>query len=260
MKKMIASFLHKLLFAIFAVIILIATWHLIVVFGGFNHALFPPPLVVFATLRDMISSGEIFVHIRISLWRFFVGYSLAVFVGLVLGLIVGRVNFLSKLVEPLIQLIRPVAPVAWLPFIVLLFGIGDMPAIMVIFIAAFYPVLMSTITGSKKVDKRYMDVAKMFEIKQPQVFLKIILPAIFPYIANGMHMGLGTAWVFLVAGEMMGVRSGLGFLIMDSRNNMQPEVLLATICVIALLGLSLDKIITLFESRVNKHWGIGEGE
>ncbi|MCL2198078.1 MAG: ABC transporter permease [Defluviitaleaceae bacterium] len=256
MGKLIGSFLHKLFFAVCAVVILLVGWHLIVVFGGFNHALFPPPFVVFATLGEMITSGEIFIHIRISLWRFFVGYSLAVFVGLVMGLIVGRLDFLSRLVEPTVQLIRPVAPVAWMPFIVLLFGIGDMPAIMVIFLAAFYPVLMSTISGSKKINVNYLNIAKMFEIKQPQVFLKIILPAIFPYIANGMHMGLGTAWVFLVAGEMMGVRSGLGFLIMDSRNNMQPEVLLATICVIALLGLLLDKIITMFESRVNKHWGI----
>lgn len=256
MGKMIVSFFHKLLYAVCAVLILLLGWHLIVEFGGFNHALFPPPLYVFSTLGQMITSGELFVHIRISLWRFFVGYSTAVFVGLVIGLIVGRVDFLSKLVEPLIQLIRPVAPVAWMPFIVLLFGIGDMPAIMVIFLAAFYPVLMSTISGSKKINPHYMNIAKMFEIKQPQVFLKIILPAIFPYIANGMHMGLGTAWVFLVAGEMMGVRSGLGFLIMDSRNNMQPDVLLATICVIALIGLLLDKIITMFEKWINQHWGI----
>jgi len=250
--------LSKSLYALCAILILLVFWQLLVMFGGFNRALLPPPLYVFETLGNMIRTGELLIHIRISLYRFFVGYSLAVATGLVLGLIIGQIAFLSKLIDPLIQLLRPIAPVAWMPFIVLLFGIGDMPAIMIIFIAAFYPVLLSTISASKKIDKVYLRVAQTFEIKQPQLFFKIIVPAIFPYIANGMHLGLGTAWVFLVAGEMMGVRSGLGFLIMDSRNNMQPEVLLATICVIAILGLVLDKIVSFFETRINKHWGIQE--
>lgn len=256
MKKTAIKMLLKTAYAISAILILLGFWQLVVTFGGFNRALMPPPLYVFETLKTMIRSGELLLHVQISLYRFFVGYSLAVVAGLTIGLIVGQVNFLSKLVDPLTQLLRPVAPVAWMPFIVLLFGIGDMPAIMVIFIAAFYPVLLSTISASKKIDKSYMRVAKTFEIKQSQVFLKIIVPAIFPYIANGMHLGLGTAWVFLVAGEMMGVRSGLGFLIMDSRNNMQPDVLLATICVIAVLGLILDKIVSFFEVRINRLWGI----
>ncbi|MCL2399366.1 MAG: ABC transporter permease [Defluviitaleaceae bacterium] len=256
MKKTVIKALFKILYALGAVLILLMFWQLVVMFGGFNQALLPPPLYVFQTLGDMIKSGELLLHVQISLYRFFVGYSLAVAAGLTLGLIVGQIAFLSKLVDPLTQLLRPIAPVAWMPFIVLLFGIGDMPAIMIIFIAAFYPVLLSTISASKKIDKTYLRVARTFEIKQPQVFFKIILPAIFPYIANGMHLGLGTAWVFLVAGEMMGVRSGLGFLIMDSRNNMQPQVLLSTICVIAVLGLILDKIVSFFEFRINRHWGI----
>jgi len=255
-KKTVIRVINRFMYALGAVFILIAIWQLVVMFGGFNPALLPPPVYVFQTLIDMTLTGELFVHVRISLYRFFVGYSLAVIAGLMAGLIVGQVSFLSKLVDPLTQLLRPIAPVAWMPFIVLLFGIGDMPAIMVIFIAAFYPVLLSTISASKKIDKSYLRVAKTFEIKQPQVFFKIIVPAIFPSIANGMHLALGTAWVFLVAGEMMGVRSGLGFLIMDARNNMQSEVLLATICVIALLGLILDKIVTFFEVRINRHWGI----
>jgi len=255
-KETIIRVLSKSLYALGAVLILLVFWQLLVMFGGVNRALLPPPLYVFETLGNMIRTGELLIHIQISLYRFFVGYSLAVVAGLVLGLIIGQVAFLSKLTDPLTQLLRPIAPVAWMPFIVLLFGIGDMPAIMIIFIAAFYPVLLSTISASKKIDKSYLRVAQTFEIKQPQLFFKIIVPAIFPYIANGMHLGLGTAWVFLVAGEMMGVRSGLGFLIMDSRNNMQPEVLLATICVIAVLGLVLDKIVSFFEVRINKHWGI----
>jgi len=250
------KFLSKTLYTFGAALILLLLWQLLVAFGDFGPALLPTPVAVAQALYDMVASGAIWEHIGISLYRFFIGYSLSVVAGLTLGLIIGQIAFLSKLVDPLVQMLRPVAPVAWMPFIVLFLGIGNAPAIVVIFMAAFYPILLSTISASKKIDANYLKIAKTFEIKQPQLFFKIILPAIFPYIANGMHLGLGTAWVFLVAGEMIGVRSGLGFLIIDARNNMQPEVLLATICIIAFLGLLLDKGITLFERQVNKFWGI----
>jgi len=250
------KFLSKVLYIPGAFLILLGFWQLLVMFGGHAPALLPTPLDVLDALIHLTASGELFEHVGISLYRFLVGYTASIVTGLTLGLIIGQVDFLSKLVDPLIQLLRPVAPVAWMPFIILFLGIGDAPAIVVIFMAAFSPILLSTISASKKIDQNYLKIAKTFEIKQPQLFFKIILPAIFPYIANGMHLGLGMAWIFLVAGEMIGVRSGLGFLIMDARNNMQPEVLLATICVIAVLGLLLDKIITLFERQINKYWGI----
>ena len=245
----------KALYAVGAVTLLVVFWHSLVIFGGVNRALLPLPLEVYNALTDLARDGQLFSHIIISLSRLSVGYSLAVFAGLVLGLIAGQIDFLAKLIDPLAQLIRPVAPVAWLPFVVLFLGIGDAPAVFVIFMAAFFPVLLPTMNASRKVDEKYMKIARTFEMRHRQVFFKIIIPAIFPHIVNGMHLGLGSAWIFLVAGEMIGVRSGLGFLIMDARNNMRPDILLATICIIALLGLILDKLITIFETQINKIWG-----
>lgn len=249
-------FLIKTLYAIGAVSLLIGFWQLLVMYSGVNRALLPSPAEVLTALINLANTGQLFTHIGISLYRFFVGYLTAVTAGLILGLLIGQINFLAKLVDPLAQLIRPVAPVAWMPFIVLFFGIGDAPAILVIFIAAFFPILLPTMNASRKIDENYMKIARTFEMRQPKIFFKIIIPAIFPHIVNGMHLGLGAAWIFLVAGEMIGVRSGLGFLIMDARNNMRSDILLGTICIIALLGLILDKLIGIFESQINKLWGI----
>ena len=118
-----------------------------------------------------------------------------------------------------------------------------MPAIVIIFIAAFFPVLLSTVSAVKKVDQMYLRVAANFEMNQTELLRKIVLPASFPMIANGLHMALGSAWIFLVAGEMVGAQSGLGFLIVDARNSLSLDVVMAGIIVIGVLGLLLDSAI-----------------
>ena len=158
------------------------------------------------------------------------------------------------------QVLRPISPVAWLPFIVLFFGIGEAPAIVIIFLAAFFPVLLATIAAVQKLDPIYLKVAQNFGIGTPAIFTKIILPAIFPQIATGLHLALGTAWVFLVAGEMVGAQSGLGFLIIDARNNLRADLLMAAIIAIGLLGLLLDSAMSLAERRLCRAWSIQGGK
>lgn len=236
-------------------IIIIVIWQIAIWIGDFPEALFPPPLKVGVALLEMIKDGTIFAHIQISLFRFFTGYLVAVIVAVVLGLVLGRLARVWSVVDPIVQVLRPVSPIAWSPFIVLWFGIGDLPAIVIIFIAAFFPVLLSTVSAVKKVDKVYLRVAANFEMKQADLLCKVVLPASFPMIANGLHMALGSAWIFLVAGEMVGAQSGLGFLIVDARNALTLDVVMAAIIVIGILGLLLDKAIRYFESWVAKIWG-----
>lgn len=236
-------------------ILLIAVWQLAIAIGGHDAALFPPPLKVGQALVHMVSDGTVFTHISISLYRFFTGYLIAIVLAVILGLILGRLPVVWKVIDPVVQVLRPVSPIAWSPFIVLWFGIGNMPAIVIIFIAAFFPVLLSTVSAVKKVDQVYLRVAANFEMSQTELLRKIVLPASFPMIANGLHMALGSAWIFLVAGEMVGAQSGLGFLIVDARNSLSLDVVMAGIIVIGLLGLLLDRIIRLFEGWVAKVWG-----
>jgi len=234
---------------------LVILWQVIVVVGDYEAALLPPPINVAKALVALFAEGVIWEHIQISLFRFVSGYISAVIAAIILGLILGRMVRLWSVIDPIVQVLRPVSPIAWSPFIVLWFGIGNMPAIVIIFIAAFFPVLLSTVSAVRKVDQVYLRVAANFELTKAQLLLKVVFPAAFPMIANGLHMAIGTAWIFLVAGEMVGAQSGLGYLIVDSRNSLSLDVVLAAIILIGLLGLLLDKGIRYFESWVAKIWG-----
>lgn len=236
--------------------ILIAIWQTVIMIGNYEEALFPSPLKVGKGIWLLITNGTLLVHLKVSFIRFLIDYLSAVIIAVILGLILGRLAKLWNIIDPIVQVLRPISPIAWSPFIVLWFGIGDIPAIVIIFIAAFFPVLLSTVSAVKKVDRTYLKVAENFEIKQPHLMTKIIFPAAFPFIANGLHIAIGTAWIFLVAGEMVGAQSGLGYLIVDARNSLRLDLVLAGIIFIGILGLILDKAIQLFERWVEKQWGM----
>lgn len=246
----------KLIHFIIGMVLLIAVWQLIILVGGYEEALFPSPLTVGKEIISMTMDGSLFVHLQVSLGRFVAGYLLAVIPAILLGMLLGRMPRVWQIVDPVAQVLRPVSPVAWSPFIVLWFGIGNMPAIVIIFIAAFFPVLLTTVNGVKKIDQDYLKIAENLEIKQPQLMVKIIFPAAFPSIVSGLHLALGAAWIFLVAGEMVGAQSGLGYLIVDARNTLNLAGVLAGIVFIGLCGFILDRLIGLFELWVGRHWGI----
>ncbi|MFO1441817.1 ABC transporter permease [Bacillus sp. Bva_UNVM-123] len=236
-------------------IILIAIWQTISLVGGYNTALFPTPSQVLDAIISLIKNGTLFEHFQVSMYRFLAGYLSAVVIAIILGLILGRISILWGVIDPIVQLLRPVSPTAWSPFIVLWFGIGDMPAIVIIFIAAFFPVLLSTVSAVGKVDKTYLKLAQNLELKGFELLRKIIFPAAFPYIANGLHIAVGTAWIFLVAGEMVGTQSGLGYLIVDARNSLRLDLVMEGILFIGATGLILDKAVGLFETWINRIWG-----
>ena len=240
----------------FLAVILI--WQLAVTVGHINQALFPSPAGVVKAfyelslygLKGSTSNLPLISHISISLIRFFIGYLTAVVLGISFGLILGSFPGAFSYVNPLLQLLRPVAPVAWMPFIVLWFGIGDIPAIVIIFIAGFFPILLSTVSAVQNLDPIYHKVAQNFGIKKGRYMVKIALPAALTQIITSLRLALGTSWIFLVSGEMVGAQSGLGFLVMDSKNCLRPDALLAVILVIGIIGLLLDTLIRLIEGEI----------
>ena len=250
------NILKKVLYFILGMVLLVAVWQLLILIGGYEEALFPPPLTVGTEIIRMVTDGSIFVHLQVSLGRFAAGYTMAVIPAILLGMLLGRMPRVWRIVDPVVQVLRPVSPVAWSPFIVLWFGIGNMPAIVIIFIASFFPVLLTTVAGVVKIDRDYLRIAENMEIRQPALMVKIIFPAAFPSIVNGLRLAVGTAWIFLVAGEMVGAQSGLGFLIVDARNTLNLAGVFAGIIFIGLSGFILDRLVTLFESWVGRHWGI----
>jgi NitT/TauT family transport system permease protein len=245
--------------------VLLVVWHLAATYSGVNPTLFPTPFKVLQAfgelattgLRGSTSGANLFGHIAASMGRFLTGYLSAVVVAVVLGLILGWFPKAFAYVNPIVQLLRPIAPVAWLPFIVLLVGIGDLPAIAIIFIAGFFPILLSTVTAVRNMDPIYLKVARNFDLTQRETLTKIVFPATFPQIIASLHQALSTCWIFLVSGEMVGSQSGLGFLVMDAKNCIRADALLATMITIGVIGLILDQLIGLAEKLVAKKWGFG---
>jgi len=236
--------------------VLLAVWQSVVWTGRYEESLLPSPLGVADAIVELIESGALFEHLTVSLLRFAAGYLSAAVLAVALGLALGRLQRLWRFIDPIVQLIRPVSPIAWSPFIVLWFGIGNAPAIAIIFLAAFFPVLLSTVSGVRKVNPSFLKLAHNLELGKRAQLTRIVFPAAFPAIATGLHIAVGTAWIFLVSGEMVGTQSGLGFLIVDARNMIRLDLVLAGIVFIGLCGLLLDQAVRLFERRMEKRWGM----
>lgn len=245
--------------------VLIILWQLVCSFANVNQALFPSPVKVVSALVELTAKGlpgstsdtTLIGHIGISCLRFLIGYITAVISAVFLGLMLGSHPNIFAFINPVVQVIRPIAPVAFMPFIVLWFGIGDVPAIVIIFIAGFFPILLSTVSAVVNVKPIYLKVAQNFGISKFKTIFGIVFPACFSQIANALRLALGTSWIFLVSGEMVGAQSGLGFLIMDSKNCIRFDALLATMIVIGVIGFLLDCILRKLEAEAKTMFGFG---
>jgi NitT/TauT family transport system permease protein len=242
-------------FVVLGFFLLLVSWQSAVAIGGYDESLFPSPVLVARGMAELVSSGKLAEHMGISFMRFAAGYLSASLAAVALGLLLGQLPRVWRTIDPIVQVIRPVSPIAWSPFIVLWFGIGNAPAIAVIFLAAFFPVLLSTVSGMRKVDPVHAKLARNLEMERAQYVTRIVLPSAFPTIANGLHIAVGTSWIFLVSGEMVGAQSGLGYLIVDSRNTLRLDLVMAGIVSIGLFGFLADRLVGLFETWVGRHWG-----
>jgi len=235
--------------------ILILAWQAVRIFGGHPEFLMPSPRSVLFALGELFTDGRLFVHVWVSFWRFLVGYISACVLAMVLGLLFGWINPLWKLAEPIVLILKPISPIAWLPFIMLWFGIGSAPAIFTIAMAGFFPMLLATVKAVGDVSNSYMNVAANFGLSRLQTLRKIIIPASFPHIVQGLHNALTASWIFLVAGELMGTHSGLGFLINDARQNLRSDLIMAGIVLIGAMGYILDRMLTSLEVYATRKWG-----
>ncbi len=223
--------------------------------GIWDTNLLPTPLQTWDAVKELSEDGTLWYYIGISLYRFATGYAIALLLAIPLGLFLGWFTTALKVVNPVLQILRPISPTAWFPFIVLWFGIGDAPAIVIITIAAFFPILFSTISAIAQIDPTYLRVAENFGLPRLQFFYKIAIPSAFPYMLVGLHIAIGTAWIFLVSGEMVGAQAGLGYLIVDARNNLRTDMVLAGIFLIGITGWGIDSLMRQVEKFVEWKWG-----
>ncbi|HXY87701.1 MAG TPA: ABC transporter permease [Candidatus Acidoferrales bacterium] len=248
--------LERILLPMATFAVLLMVWQLVASSGLYADYLFPSPHQVINGVLELSLGYTLWSDLGTSLFRFLSGFLTAALIAIPLGLVLGWYNRVWTALDPLVQVLRPISPIAWLPFIGLWFGIGDLPAIVIIFLAAFYPILLSTISAVHNVDPVYLKVAQNFGSSKRDILIKVVIPAAFPHITMGLHVAIGSAWVFLVAGEMMGVRSGLGYLIVDSRNYLRTDLVLVGIVFIGIMGLLIDRVVGAAERYVKKQWGI----
>jgi len=249
------NLLRRILTFTASISLLIIAWQLFVIFGGRSEFLMPSPWSVALALHELFAAGLLFDHVWTSFWRFMVGYAIACSLAVILGVIFGWSELAWKLVEPIVLLLKPISPIAWLPFIMLWFGIGNAPAIFTIAIAGFFPMLLATVDSVSNVSASYMKVATNFGLNRFQILIKIIMPASFPKLVRGLRSALTSSWIFLVAGELLGTYTGLGFLIVDARQMLRSDLILAGIVLIGIIGYILDWLLMYFESYVMKKWG-----
>jgi NitT/TauT family transport system permease protein len=236
--------------------LLIASWQLLSASGVYTVDQLPGPIDALRASREALQDGTLLPNIGSSLLRFTVAYLAAAGVAVPLGVFFGLRPAVWRAVDPVIQVLRPISPVAWFPLAVLWLGIGDAPAIAIIFVAAFYPALLATVSAVRHVDPIYLRVAQNFGSRGRDVVLKVVIPAAFPQIAVGLRIAVGAAWVYLVAGEMLGARAGLGFLIIDARNFLRTDLIVVAMALVGLIGFAIDRGVARLEHRVDARWGL----
>ena len=245
--------LKKLLPPLAVMTLLVGAWWLIVVEA--HSVIFPTPWQVVTGTSELVRNGVLWEHIGASLFRVGCGFLLAVAFAVPLGLWMGWVRGAFTTLNPIFQMLRPISPIAWIPIAILWFGVGNASPIFLIFISSVFPMVVQTTSGVHTIERRYLRAAANFGVSRATVFRRVVIPAALPQIIVGMRIGLGVAWLVVVAAEMIALRSGLGYLIIDSRNaGNRYDLVIAAMIIIGLIGLLLDGLMRLLEGLKAVQW------
>ena len=245
--------LMKIVPPLLVIALLIAIWWLIV--ARSESPIFPTPWQVVTGAWELAQDGTLGEHIRASLLRVAVGFGLAFLVAIPLGIWMGWVTGAFYTLNPLFQMLRPISPIAWIPVAILWFGVGNMSPIFLIFISSVFPMMVQTTVGVRTIDRRYLRAAANFGVSRQILFRRVVIPAVLPEIIVGMRIGIGVAWLVVVAAEMVALNSGLGYLIMDSRNaGNRYDLVIASMIIIGVIGLLLDGATRLLERMKVVRW------
>lgn len=238
-------------------IVLILLWEGLSLIRVIPLHLLPAPSRIFLGLKDLMTIGmppEYLLphHILHSLYRVTLGFVIAALLGVPLGLLMGGSPRLWRIINPVIELVRPIPPLAWIPLAILWFGIGMKSAAFIIFLGVFFPILLNTVSGVVSINPVYFEVAQTLNAVKKDIFFKILLPGATPSIFVGMRIGMGIGWMTLVAAEFTGVKSGygLGYMIMTARDIQRPDEILAGMLIIGLIGVLINAALHACELRI----------
>lgn len=242
--------------------LILVLWEVLSRIGFFNSTLLPPPTTVIATWIDWvfgingsaeINSGKWVEDVLSSGLRVMTGYFLAVLIGTALGIAIGWSKTIEKIFEPTIQMLRPIPPVSWIPLAIIWFGIANKPAIFLVFIAAFFPIVVNSIQGVRITDKNLIRAAAMMGATQWQIIRNVVFPAALPSIFIGLRLGIGVAFAMTVTAEMIAVKSGVGYVLWDSYYFLRYDLVIASMASIGLVGFTMDFIVKKIMQKY-LHW------
>jgi NitT/TauT family transport system permease protein len=238
-----------------AAAVLVLIWGLLASLRLFPESLFPHPWAVAIGIVEEFASGRLVNDVIASLFRVSSGFLLAVVLGVPAGLLLGHSRIARDAFLPLVNFFRSLSPLAWIPFAILWLGIGDRPAIFLIFMAAFFPIVLSTSAAVASIPSVYFRVARDLGIEGPRLLGEVTLPAIAPDVITTLRVTAGLSWLVVVAAEMIAGRDGLGFAVWDARNGLRIDLLAGSMLVIGLIGVALDRLLVQLTKIPSVRWG-----
>jgi len=234
--------------------VLLLVWEIAV--SRHPGTLLPGPWTAVLGLVELLRQGLLVKYVVASLFRVTWGFGMAALLAIPLGLIAGWYRRAELAVNPLLQILRPISPLAWIPAAILWFGVGDLSAIFLIFLGCFFPLLLTSINAVRGIPPVYLNAGRNFGLSSPQLAIRVLYPAVVPQLIVGLRITLGIAWLVVVAAEMIAVNSGLGFLIVDARNaGNRYDLVVAGMILIGLIGLLLDLGMRQLEKIPSFRWG-----
>lgn len=231
-------------------VLLLILWQGLFAIGFIKPVTLPPPAKVIRSFAELIGNGQLLKHIGVSILRVLEGFGLAAATGLFLGIGIGLSQSLDRLTNFMIQLIKPIPPIAWIPLAILWFGIGEASKIYIIFLGAFFPVLVNVLDGIRQTDNKFIELGQVLEVSRKKFIRQIVIPGALPSVMTGLRVGLGVAWMCVVAAELIAATQGIGYLINDARQLSQPDVVLVGMITIGIIGKLMDDLLKKVEQRL----------
>jgi NitT/TauT family transport system permease protein len=246
--------IEKILWPAGTALVLLVIWDVAVRVSKTN--VFPSPLAVALGFRELARRGVLLAYSRDSLVRVGVGYGLALLLGIPAGLVLGWKRDAALAANPVIQFMRPISPLAWIPVSIVLFGVTNLATIFLIFLASFFPIVVATMNGVRGIPSMYLRAGRNFDLSPSALLARVVLPAALPQVLTGLRIALGIAWLVVVAAEMIAVDSGLGYLVIDSRNaGKRYDLVVAAMLLIGVIGLVLNIGMRRIERLRSVQWG-----
>lgn len=238
--------------AIILPVLLLALWEWNVSTGVLNGNVVPAPTTLWKTFCSLVMSGKLIEGLAVSFKRVFIGFIIASFIGIIIGFLMGLFLPFNKAMSSLVNILRPIPTIALVPIFIIVLGVGEATNISIIMIGAVWSILLNTTAGVLSVDRKLMELAYVYRLRKRDIIFRIVLPSAMYSIITGLRLGIGGAWMSVVAAEMIGATSGIGYMIMFAKSLAQAANMYVLVIVIGIIGFIIDRILLFFQNQVRK--------